>query len=50
LIANVICDQSLQEKAILGRLGLFIKKVSSIESLEELNKKPHQIIIGKNYE
>ena len=41
LIADTLVDQSLQEKAIIGRLGLFIKRASSIESGEDLNTKPH---------
>lgn len=51
LIADVICDQTLQERAIIGRLGLFIKRASTIELGEdELSKKPHQVILGRNYE
>lgn len=50
LIASVLCDPQLQEKAIVGRLGLFIKKAMMIESGEELTTKPHQLILGKNYE
>src|SRR3569833_1319027 len=50
VIAEVICDSSLQEKAIIGRLGLFIKRAQSVETCDDLSKKPHQIIMGKNYE
>eukprot|EP00347_Sterkiella_histriomuscorum_P001332 403372439 len=50
LIADVIADQSLQEKSIIGRLGLFIKRSSSIESGDDLNSKSYQLILGKNYE
>jgi hypothetical protein len=32
IIADVICDSTLQERAIVGRLGLFIKRASMIES------------------
>ena len=34
----------------MGRLGLFIKRGSTIESAEDLSTKPHQLILGKNYE
>jgi hypothetical protein len=52
VIADVICDSSLQERAIIGRIGLFIKKACSIEGGidDELSKKPHQVILGRNYE
>ena len=36
MIANVLCDAQLHEKAIVGRLSLFIKKSMMIESGEEL--------------
>lgn len=32
IIADVICDSTLQERAIVGRLGLLIKRCSMIES------------------
>ena len=32
IVANVLCDPALNEKAIVGRLGLFIKKTMLIES------------------
>ena len=38
IIANVLTDTQLGEKAIIGRLGLFIKKCMNIESGEDLNK------------
>ena len=41
LIASVLMDSTLNEKAIVGRLGLFIKKTLLIESIEDLNKKAH---------
>ena len=41
IIASVLCDAQLQEKAIVGRLGLFIKKAMLIDSGEDLNKKAH---------
>ena len=41
LIASVLMDSTLNEKAIVGRLGLFIKKTLLIESSEDLNKKAH---------
>jgi hypothetical protein len=50
IIANVITDQSLNEKAIVGRLGLFIKKAILLETAQDLNKKPLQHILGKDYE
>ena len=50
LIAEILCDHALQEKAIIGRLGLFIKRASLIESGEDLTKKSHQLILGRNYE
>lgn len=43
-------DSSLQEKAIVGRLGLFIKKALLVDSGEDLNKRAHQQIMGKDYE
>jgi len=50
LIAGVLTDSSLQEKSIVGRLGLFIKKAIQIESGEELNKRPMGLIMGRDYE
>ena len=50
IIANVLTDTQLGEKAIIGRLGLFIKKCMNIESGEDLNKQSHQIILGRDYE
>jgi predicted ribonuclease YlaK len=50
MIASVLTDGSLQEKAIVGRLGLFIKRAMSLESGEELNKMSHHLIFGKIYE
>jgi len=41
IIATVLVDNQLGEKAIIGRLGLFIKKCMNIESGEELNKQAH---------
>lgn len=41
------------ERAIIGRLGLFIKRTQLIDGVsadDELSKKPHQVILGKNYE
>jgi len=49
-VANVLCDQSLNEKAIIGRLGLLIKKALLIESKEDMSKKPLLLILGKDYE
>ena len=40
IVANVLCDPLLNEKAIIGRLGLFIKKALLIESKEDISKKP----------
>ncbi len=52
IIADVICDQTLQERAIIGRLGLFAKRASMIDGTgdDELTKKPHQVLLGRNYE
>ena len=50
MIAAVICDSNLSEKAIVGRLGLFIKKAMLIEGKDDLNKKPMHLILGKDYE
>ena len=49
-IANVLVEQSLHDKAIIGRLSLFIKKAMMIESGEDLNKKAHKLIMGRDYE
>jgi hypothetical protein len=49
-IAAVICDASHGEKAIIGRLGLFIKRAGLIQGEKDLVNKPLQVIIGKNYE
>jgi len=43
-------DPTLNEKAIIGRLGLFIKKAISIESKEDISKKPFLLLLGKDYE
>lgn len=43
-------DPTHGEKAIIGRLGLFIKKALLIESSQDLSKKPLQLILGKDYE
>lgn len=50
MIANVLCDTQLSEKAIVGRISLFIKKSMMIESGEELNKRAFKMILGKDYE
>lgn len=50
LIASVLCDAQLQDKAISGRLSLFIKKSMMIESGEELNKRAFKMILGRDYE
>ena len=50
MIAAVLCDAQLQDKAIVGRLTLFIKKSMMIESGEELQKRAFRMIIGKDYE
>jgi len=50
LIAGILCDNQLGEKAIIGRLGLFIKKALLIESGEDLSKKPLNLILGRDYE
>ena len=40
IIANVLCNPVLNEKAIVGRLGLFIKKALLIEESEDISSKP----------
>ena len=50
IIATVLVDNQLGEKAIIGRLGLFIKKCMNIDSGEDLNKQAHQQILGRDYE
>jgi hypothetical protein len=50
MVANVLCDASLNEKAIVGRLGLFIKKSLLLESAEDISKRPLNLILGKDYE
>jgi len=40
----------MSEKAIVGRISLFIKKSMMIESGEELNKRALKMILGKDYE
>ena len=49
LLAAVITDQALSDKAIIGRLGIFIKKALLIDT-EELSKRPLNLILGKDYE
>ena len=39
MVANCLCDAQLSEKAIVGRLGLFIKKAMLIESADDMSKK-----------
>jgi len=50
MIAQVLCDSQLHDKAIVGRLSLFIKKAMMIESGDELNKRAFKMILGKDYE
>jgi len=50
VIAAVLCDSNLGEKAIAGRLGLFIKRAMMIENAEDLNRKPMHLILGRDYE
>lgn len=50
MIAAILCDASLSEKAIIGRLGLFIKKALLIETKEDIGKKPLHLMLGKDYE
>ena len=40
VIAQVICEPQHGEKAIIGRLGLFIKRASLIEGSKDLVNKP----------
>ena len=49
-MATVLTDSNLNEKAIVGRLGLFIKKALLIEGGEDLSKKPMHLILGRDYE
>lgn len=46
----MICDSSLGDRAIVGRLGLFVKKALQIESKDDLRKRPLNLILGKDYE
>jgi hypothetical protein len=50
VIAQVICEPQHGEKAIVGRLGLFIKRAQEINGCKDLLNKPLQIVIGRNYE
>jgi hypothetical protein len=50
IIASVLTDPSLQEKAIVGRLGLFIKRALLIVSGDDLNKLSHHLMLGRDYE
>ena len=50
IIAAVICDPQNGEKAIIGRLGLFVKRAAQIEGATDLVSKPLQMVLGKNYE
>ena len=50
IIATVLCDAQLHDKAIVGRISLFIKKSMLIESGEELTKRAYKIVIGRDYE
>ena len=50
MIAAILCDAALSEKAIIGRLGIFIKKALFIESKEDIGKKPLHLMLGKDYE
>ena len=49
-IASVLCDSALQDKAIVGRISLFIKKSLMIESGDELTKNAFKMVIGRDYE
>jgi len=49
-IAKVLTDPTLNEKAIIGRLGMFIKKLGKEDTIHALAKQPHQNILGLNYE
>lgn len=40
MIAEIICDVTHGDKAIVGRLGLFIKRGSMIEGGKDLLNKP----------
>ena len=40
MIANGLCDSALNEKAIIGRLGMFIKKAMLIETKEDISRRP----------
>ena len=45
MVSDVILDTSLGDRAIVGRLGLLVKKTMSIESGQSI-----QDIIGIDYE
>lgn len=50
IIAQVICDQQLGEKSIIGRLGLLIRRAQLIDGGKDLAQKPLAMLLGKNYE
>lgn len=50
MVADILCEPSLNEKAIVGRIGIFIKKALLIETKEDMSKKPIQLILGRDYE
>jgi hypothetical protein len=50
LMAQVICDPTHGEKAIIGRLGLLVKRGQKIESPQDLMNKPLLLIMGRTYE
>ena len=50
MVANILCEPSLNEKAIVGRIGILIKKALLIETKEDISKKPIQVILGRDYE
>lgn len=50
LMAQVICDPTHGEKAIIGRLGLLVKRGQKIEGSQDLMNKPLVLIMGRTYE
>jgi hypothetical protein len=50
MVANILCEPSLNDKAIVGRIGILIKKALLIETKEDISKKPIQVILGRDYE
>lgn len=53
-IADMLMNSKLGEKAILGRLSVYAKRIqdlanSSNDDRSEMTSKPHQVLLGSNY-